>query len=105
VSQYFASGFFHESSPSKPLKIPLESFPTFSKFLGDIDKSRCTIGVNYTGGKFAIGINDTDSKFFHKYHCMVSLVPVTNLLLVSTTPAVNLPPLSTTQVENNGKNI
>jgi hypothetical protein len=51
--------FFHESSSPKPLKITLVSFKIFSKNHGDICKSRCTTGVNYTGGKFATGINDT----------------------------------------------
>jgi hypothetical protein len=34
------------------------SFQFFSKILGDIHKSRCTPGINNTGGKFANGIND-----------------------------------------------
>jgi hypothetical protein len=56
--EIFASGFLYESSSSKTLKIILGSFQFFSK-LGDIHKSRCTTGVNNTGGKFATGINDT----------------------------------------------
>jgi hypothetical protein len=51
---------------------------SFSKIHGDIRKSRCAIGINYTGGKvasgvnctggkFAIGINDTGGKFCHQY--------------------------------------
>ncbi len=51
------------------------SFRIFSKIRGDICKSRCTTGVNDTGGKFATGVNDTCGK----------LPPV------STTPAANLP--------------
>jgi hypothetical protein len=31
----------------------------FSKIRGDIHKSRCTTGINDTGGKFATGVNDT----------------------------------------------
>jgi hypothetical protein len=50
----------------------------FSKIRGDIRKSRCTTGVNDTGGK---------------------LPPV------STTPAANLPPVSLTPVANNENNI
>ncbi len=64
--------FFHESPSPKPLKITLGSFQIFSKIRGDIRKSRCTTGVNDTGGKFAAGvnrrqiaagINDTGGKF------------------------------------------
>jgi hypothetical protein len=46
-----ASGFFHESSSPRPLKITLGSFRIFSKICGDIRKSRCTTGINDTGGK------------------------------------------------------
>jgi hypothetical protein len=51
VTRFFASGFDHESSSPKPLKITLGSFRFFSKILGDICKSRCTTGINDTGGK------------------------------------------------------
>jgi hypothetical protein len=44
---------------------------------------------NYTGGKFAPGINNTGG----------------NLPPVSMTPAANLPPVSMTPVANNGNNI
>ena len=71
--EIFASGFFHESPSLKPLKITLGSFQFYSKIRGDIRKSRCTTGVNDTGGK---------------------------LLPVSTTPAANLPPVSTTSAAN-----
>ncbi len=76
VTRLFASGFFRESSSTKPLRIALGSFRFFPKILGDICKSRCTAGVNYTDGKFATntasavdtgsifatGVNDTGSK-------------------------------------------
>jgi hypothetical protein len=53
-------GLFHESPSPKPLKITLGSFRFFFlKIRGDIRKSRCTTGVNDTGGKFATGVNDT----------------------------------------------
>jgi len=52
VTQDFASGFFHESSSPKPLKITLGSFQIFSKIRGEIRKSRCTNGIDDTGGKF-----------------------------------------------------
>jgi hypothetical protein len=51
-----ASGFFHESSSPKPLKIALGSFQIFSKILGDIRKSRCSTSINDTGGKFGNSI-------------------------------------------------
>ncbi len=34
----------------------------FSKIHGDIRKSRCTAGINNTGGKFATGINKIGGK-------------------------------------------
>ncbi len=42
--------------------IPLRPFQIFSKIRGDIRKSRCTTGINNTGGKFAPGVNDTGGK-------------------------------------------
>ncbi len=45
-----------------------------------------TTGINYTGGKFATGVNDT-------YHFFLVLVTGGKLPPVSTTPAANLPPL------------
>jgi hypothetical protein len=65
ATRFFASGFFHESSSPKPLKITVGSFRIFSKIRGDIRKSRCTTGINDIGG---------------------------NLPPLSRTPAVNLPP-------------
>jgi hypothetical protein len=50
----------------------------FFEIGGDICKSRCTTGVNDTGGKFAAGVNDAGGK---------------------------LPLVSKTPVANNGKNI
>ncbi len=38
--------------------IPLGPLGIFSKIRGDIRKSRCTTGINDTGGKFATGVND-----------------------------------------------
>jgi hypothetical protein len=58
----------------------------------DIRKSRCTTGINNTGGKFSAvdnytsgrfaGVSDSDSKF----------ATCTAQLVVSMTLAVNLPP-------------
>jgi hypothetical protein len=43
----------------------------FSKIRGDIRKSRCTTGINDTGGKFATGVNDTGGKFCHRFLSVV----------------------------------
>jgi hypothetical protein len=40
-------------SPSPMQSILLGPFQIFSKICGDIRKSRCTTGINDTGGKFA----------------------------------------------------
>jgi hypothetical protein len=61
--EIFFFRYFHESSYPKHLKIKLGSFQIFSKICGDIRKSRCTTGINDTGGKFAIGVNYTCAKF------------------------------------------
>ncbi len=52
VSRVFCFWFFHESS-SQPQSISLGPFQIFLKIRGDIRKSRCTTGINDTGGKFA----------------------------------------------------
>ncbi len=103
VMSFFASGFFHEYSFSKPLKIRLASFQIFPKILlGDIRKSRYTTGINDTNGKFvaivnytgvesaagvkfAAGVNDNSG-----YLPLVSMTPVVNLPPVPATPAVHL---------------
>jgi hypothetical protein len=48
--------------PPQPQSIPLGPFQIFSKIRGDIRMSRCTTGINDTGGKFATGVNDTGGK-------------------------------------------
>ncbi len=52
VTRFYASIFFHKSSfpqaPENNMRV-ISNF--FSKIRGDIHKSRCTIGVNDTGGK------------------------------------------------------
>jgi hypothetical protein len=50
--EIFASGFFDESVSPQPQSIALGLFRIFSKIRGDIRKSRCTTGINDTGGKF-----------------------------------------------------
>jgi hypothetical protein len=62
---FFASGFFHESSSPKPLEVTLGSFRIFLKIRLDIRNSTCTTGINDTGDKFAIGtvgVVDTGGK-------------------------------------------
>ena len=84
------------------------------KIRGDIRKSRCTTGVNDTGGKFATGVNDTGGKL-----SPVSTTPAANFATSSPCVAdtggkfaagVNdaggkLPPVSMTPAANNGNNI
>ena len=65
--EIFASGFFHESVSPQLQSIPFRPFRIFSKICGDIRESRCTTGINDTGGKFATGINDTGGKFLHHF--------------------------------------
>jgi hypothetical protein len=62
VTRFFASGFFHESVSSQPQSISLRPFQIFWKIHGDIRNSRCTTGINDTGGKFANGVIDTSGK-------------------------------------------
>ncbi len=90
-----------ESSSPNPLKIKFWSFHIFWKIRGDIRKSRCTTGINDSGGKFAKGINDTGGKF-------VSLV----LLILGGKYAEginnndgNFPLVSMTLMASNGNNI
>jgi hypothetical protein len=101
--------FFHESISPQVQSIPIGRFQIFSKIRGDIRKSRCTTGVNDTGGKFANGVVDNGCNL-----PPVSLTQLANLPPVSTTPAANfatsfisvadtggkLPPVSTTPVAN-----
>jgi hypothetical protein len=60
--RFFASEFFHESVSSQPQSILFRPFRIFSKIRGDIRESRCTTGINNTGGKFATGVNDIGGK-------------------------------------------
>jgi hypothetical protein len=78
------------------------------KIWGNVRKSRCTTGINETGGKFAAGDNPVANLL------PVSTTSVENattlainlplVLLVTLIPA-NLPPMSRTPVANNGKSI
>ncbi len=100
VTRFFASGFFHESSYSKPLKIRLGSFQNFPKILlGDICKSRYTTGINDTDGKFAAGVNYTGVKFTAGVKFAAGVNDNSGFLpLVSMTLVVNLPPVPATPV-------
>ena len=60
--RFFASGFFDESVSPQPQSIALGPFQIFSKIREDNRKSRCTTGINDTGGKFATGVSDTGGK-------------------------------------------
>jgi hypothetical protein len=67
----FASDFFHESvSPPAP-EYSSRIISNFLKILEDTCKSRCTTGLNDTGGKFATGINDTGGKFATSFASVV----------------------------------
>jgi hypothetical protein len=88
VSQDFLPLVFHESVSPQPQSIPLGPFQIFSKVRRDLRKSRCTIGINDTSGKFATGINDTSDKIFP---------------LVSTTPAANFSTSFASVVDTGGK--
>jgi hypothetical protein len=71
ATRIFASGFFHESSSPKPLKITLGSFRRkFVEIFASQGASpvpatnftTSTAGVVDTGGKFATSINETGGK-------------------------------------------
>ncbi len=55
--------FLMNQFPPQPRSIALGPFRIFSKIRGDNCKSRCTTGINDTGGKFATGINNAGGKF------------------------------------------
>jgi hypothetical protein len=125
VTRFFASGFFHESVSPQPKSIPFGPFQIFSKIRTEIRKSRCTAGINDTGGNFATSVNNTSGNFATSVNdtggklapvsttpvvnfatsFTVLLILVANLQLVSTIPAANLPPVSRTPLANNGNNI
>ncbi len=67
VTRFFASSFFHGSVSPQPHSIPLGLFRFFSKIRGNIRKSRCTTGIDDTGGKFANSVNDTGGKIWKQY--------------------------------------
>jgi hypothetical protein len=55
--------FFMTQFPPRPKEsITFRPFRIFSEIRGDISESRCTTGINNTGGKFATGVNNTGGK-------------------------------------------
>ena len=111
--------FFMNQFTPHPRVFHLDRFEFFPKIRGDIRESRCTTGINDTGGKFATGINRRHNCCRYQRHrrqichrcqrrrrqifppiSLVLLIPVANLPPVSTIPAANLPPVSTTPVAN-----
>ncbi len=85
VTRFFVSGFFYESPSPKPLIITLGSFRICSKICGYIRKSRCTTGVNYTGGKLPPVSTTPAANFATSSPCVVDTGG--KLAPVSTTPA------------------
>ncbi len=66
MSRDFLLLVFYESVSPQPQSIPLRPFfRIFTNIRGDIRKSRCTTGINDTGGKFSIifaSVVDTGGK-------------------------------------------
>jgi hypothetical protein len=54
--------FFMNQFPPSSRVFHLNRIEFFSKIRGDIRESRCTTGINDTGGKFGTGVNDTGGK-------------------------------------------
>jgi hypothetical protein len=92
--RFFASCFFHESASPQPQSIPLGSFQIFLKICGDFCKSRCTTGINDTGGKF-----ETSGKNC----CWYQKTQSANLPPVSTTPAANFATSFASVVDTGGE--
>jgi hypothetical protein len=65
--------FFHQSVSPQPQSIPLGPFQIFSKIRGDIRKSRCTTGINDTGGKFATSFANGVQHRYQLYECCGSV--------------------------------
>ncbi len=76
--EIFCFWFFSWISFSLSPEYSINTVSNFSKIRGNICKSRCTTGINNTGGKFATGVNDagnkiaaginnTGGKFFHQF--------------------------------------
>ena len=65
--------FFMNQFPPSPRVFHLDRFEFFAKIHGDIRQSRCTTGVNDTGGKIAAtifaSVVDTGGKFAAGVNC------------------------------------
>jgi len=94
VTRFFALHFFHWLIFPQASDNNNGVISNFLKIREDIRKSRCTTGINDTGGKFAagvsyrytgskvtIGFSDTGDKFCHRYHwwgVVHTAIPVVN---------------------------
>ncbi len=81
--EIFSFWFFHESVSPQHQSIPFRPFWIFSKIRGDIRESRCTTGINVTGGKFATGANDTGGKIAAGINDPVTLFSLALLIPVA----------------------
>ncbi len=81
-----------------PQSIPLGQFQFFPKICGYICKSRCTTGINDTGGEFATSVNDTGGKIAAGINDTGGKLPP-----VSTTPAANFATSFTRVLDTRGK--
>jgi hypothetical protein len=68
-----------------------------SKIRGDIRESRCTTGINDTGGKFATGVNDTGGKIAAGINDAGGKLPP-----VSATPVANFSTIFSSVVDTGG---
>ncbi len=94
--------FFKNQFPPPAPEYPIRTVSNFSKIRGDIRKSRCTTGINDTGGKFATGVNHT-ANFATSFAGVVDTEGKFATGVNDT--GGNLPPVSTTPVVNNCNNI
>ena len=81
--------------PPSPRVLHLDRFNFFQK-LAEIRKSRCTTGINDTGGKFATGVNDTGGK-------IAAGINDTGGKFATATPAANFSTNFTSVVDTGGK--
>ena len=86
--------------PPSPKVSHKDCFEFFAEICGDIPKSRCTTGINDTGGKFATGVNYTGGTFAAGVVDTGGNLPPASLPPASLTLAANLPPVSLTPVAN-----
>jgi hypothetical protein len=95
----FCLWFFHESVSPQPQSIPLGPFQIFLKILGDIRKSRCTAGINDTGGNLRPPVATTPAANFAT--SFASVVDTSGKFANGVNDAGgNLPPVSKTPAAN-----